>query len=104
MLAGLVRAVVVVMGDVVVQDRKKVPFAIDEHPVGALAGRGSGRSAVVTGGRQPRLMLLAGAQRAPGFFVVDRMPAYAHVRSGQEQQGIGVVGRSVTVGHCTPGV
>jgi hypothetical protein len=26
---------------------------------------------VTAGGRQPRLMLLAGAQRAPGFFVVD---------------------------------
>jgi hypothetical protein len=41
------------------------------------AGRDGGRSAVVTGGRQPRLVLLAGAQRAPGFFVVDRMSAYA---------------------------
>lgn len=26
---------------------------------------------MTTGGRQPRLMLLAGAQRAPGFLVVD---------------------------------
>jgi hypothetical protein len=45
-------------------------------------------------------MVPAGAQRAPGLLiVVDRMPAHAHARSGQKQQGISVVGRS---GHGRP--
>ena len=46
------------------------------------------------------LALLAGAQRAPGFLVVlHRIPAHAQARSGQEQRGTSVVGRS---GHGRP--
>ena len=40
LLVGLVRAVPVVMGGVLAQDRAQVPFAVDEHPVGALGSRG----------------------------------------------------------------
>jgi hypothetical protein len=36
LLAGLVRPVPVVMAGVLAQDRSQVPFAVDEHPVGAL--------------------------------------------------------------------
>jgi hypothetical protein len=36
LLAGLVRPVPVVMAGVRAQDRPQVPFAVDEHPVGAL--------------------------------------------------------------------
>ena len=41
MLAGLVRAVPVVVAGVLAQDRAQVPFALDEHPVGALGSRGA---------------------------------------------------------------
>jgi hypothetical protein len=37
LLAGLVRAVPVVVAGVLAKDGLQVPFAIDEHPVGALA-------------------------------------------------------------------
>jgi hypothetical protein len=36
LLAGLVRAVPVVMAGILAQHRSQVPFAVDEHPVGAL--------------------------------------------------------------------
>jgi len=41
LLARLVRAVPVVMAGVIAQNRAQVPFAVDEHPVGALASCGS---------------------------------------------------------------
>jgi hypothetical protein len=36
LLAGLAGPVPVVMADVLAEDRSQVPFAVDEHPVGAL--------------------------------------------------------------------
>ena len=36
LLAGLVRAVPVVMSGVLAEDGPQVPFTVDEHPVGAL--------------------------------------------------------------------
>ena len=36
LLAGLVRAVAVVMSGVLAEDGPQVPFTVDEHPVGAL--------------------------------------------------------------------
>ncbi len=36
LLAGLVRAVPVVMAGILAQHRSQVPFAVDEYPVGAL--------------------------------------------------------------------
>jgi hypothetical protein len=36
LLAGLVRPVPVVMAGVLAEDRSKVPFVVDQHPVGAL--------------------------------------------------------------------
>jgi len=36
LLAGLVRAVPVVMSGVLTEDGPQVPFTVDEHPVGAL--------------------------------------------------------------------
>ena len=41
MLAGLVGPVPVVVADVVVQDQSQVPFAVDQHPVGALGSCGA---------------------------------------------------------------
>jgi hypothetical protein len=42
------------------------------------------RSAVTAGGQQPRLMLLAGAQRAPRFLIViDGMTAHWHGEAGK---------------------
>jgi hypothetical protein len=40
LLAGLVRAVPVVVAGVLAEDRSKVPFVVDEHPVGALGSGG----------------------------------------------------------------
>jgi hypothetical protein len=39
LLAGLVRAVAVVVAGVLSEDRPEVPFVVDEHPVGALGSR-----------------------------------------------------------------
>ena len=36
LLAGLVRAMPVVMADILAQDGPQVPFAVDENPVSAL--------------------------------------------------------------------
>jgi len=38
---GLVRPVPVVMADVFAEDRSKVRFVVDQHPVGALGPRGA---------------------------------------------------------------
>jgi hypothetical protein len=48
LLARLVRAVPVVMAGVIAQNRAQVPFAVDEHPVGALASCGSYPSLGIT--------------------------------------------------------
>jgi hypothetical protein len=40
LVAGLVGPVPVVMAGVLAEDRSKVPFVVDEHPVGALGSRG----------------------------------------------------------------
>jgi len=40
LLAGLVRAMTVVMADVRSEDHPQVPFMVDEHPVGALGACG----------------------------------------------------------------
>jgi hypothetical protein len=48
LLAGLVRAVAVVMAGVLAQNRAQVPFAVDEHPVGALASCGAYPSLGIT--------------------------------------------------------
>jgi hypothetical protein len=41
LLTGLVRAVPVVMSDILAQRRSQVPFAVDQHPVGALGSCGA---------------------------------------------------------------
>ena len=48
LLAGLVRAVAVVMADVLTQYRSQVPFAVDERPVGALCSCGAYPSLGIT--------------------------------------------------------
>jgi len=47
-LAGLVRAVSAVMVGVLARDQSQVPFAVDEHPVGALGSCGAYPSPGVT--------------------------------------------------------
>jgi hypothetical protein len=72
LLAGLVRAAPVVMGGVLTQDGPQMPFAVDEHPVGALGSRGAYPSLGVTiRARRPRrgldrLHALAGQDRVEG--------------------------------------
>jgi hypothetical protein len=72
LLAGLVRAMPVVMAAVLSQDRAQVPFAVDEHPVGALASCGAYPSLGITvRSRRPRRDLdwrhaLAGEDRVKG--------------------------------------
>jgi hypothetical protein len=41
LLAGLVRAVTVVVARVLAEDGSKMPFAVDQHPVGALGSCGA---------------------------------------------------------------
>ncbi len=41
LLAGLVGPVPVVMGGVLAEKRSQVPFAVDEHPVGAFGSCGA---------------------------------------------------------------
>jgi hypothetical protein len=41
LLAGLVGSVPVVMTGVLAEDRPQVPFAVDQHPVGALGSHGA---------------------------------------------------------------
>ena len=41
LLAGLMRPVPVVMVGVLDEDRPEVPFAVDQHPVGALGSCGA---------------------------------------------------------------
>ena len=48
LLAGLMRAVPVVVAGVFAQDRPQVPFAVDEYPVGALGPHGAYPSLGVT--------------------------------------------------------
>ena len=41
LLAGLMGPVPVVVADVAVEDQSQVPFAVDQHPVGALGSCGA---------------------------------------------------------------
>jgi hypothetical protein len=58
LLAGLVRAVSVVMVGVLAEDRSKVPFAVDQHPVGAFGSCGAYPSLCVAVGPHRRLHLI----------------------------------------------
>ena len=55
---------------------------------------------MTAGGRQPQLMLLAGAQWAPGFLVVDEMPA--HARTQGVRQGLVVFAVAWSFHERTP--
>src|ERR1019366_8686143 len=55
LLAGLVRPVLVVMAGVLAEDGPKVPFVVDQHPVGALGPRGAYPSlGIAVRARRPR--------------------------------------------------
>ena len=72
LLAGLVRAVAVVMAGLLAQHRSQMPFAVDEHPVGALCSCGAYPSLGITvRARGPRRSLhyghaLVGEDRVEG--------------------------------------
>jgi hypothetical protein len=80
LLAGLVRAVAVVTAGVLTQYRSQVPFAEDEHPVGALCSCGAHPSLGMTvRARGPR-----------------RSPHYGHALAGEDRvEGSGELGVAV---------
>jgi hypothetical protein len=73
LLAGLVRAVPVVVDGLLAQDRLQVPFTVDEHPVGAF---GPGPP-----GAAPALVFPGETEITSGFSgPVPRRPAHCRPR------------------------
>src|SRR5262245_29919070 len=103
LLAGLVRAVPVVVADVLAEERSKVPFVIDQHPVGALGSCGGVHPplGVTVGPWRPRRVLTtltpsspkisSKARGEPGVAVPDKETVGAGAVSEVDEQVAGLL-------------
>ncbi|MGO9219372.1 MAG: hypothetical protein ACLP5E_16650 [Streptosporangiaceae bacterium] len=82
LLAGLVGPVPVVMADVLVEDRSKVPFVVDQHLVGAFGSYGEAEVADLVTEVHQQVAGLLGSPRA--------------VRVGGCAEDVHVLGRHMT--------
>ena len=99
LLAGLVGPVPVLMVGVRAEDRSKVPFVVDQHPVGALGSCGSSAGRRDTGERGVRHLCRAVRKHQDGDVCHRQCPASAlagwYLRVDARNGGLGQGERTV---------